>query len=63
MFRYTEKLLVSSAFRADEHSVTVDGLSTQVLGDHLVRVLAWYDNEWGYSCRIANLADCIARTL
>ncbi|HEX6543842.1 MAG TPA: type I glyceraldehyde-3-phosphate dehydrogenase [Ktedonobacterales bacterium] len=60
---YTEEPLVSSDFRGDDHSAIVDGLSTQTLGDHLVKVLAWYDNEWGYSCRIADLTDFIARQL
>jgi glyceraldehyde 3-phosphate dehydrogenase len=60
---YTEEPLVSSDFRGDEHSAIVDGLSTQALGDHLVKVLAWYDNEWGYSCRIADVTHFIARKL
>jgi glyceraldehyde 3-phosphate dehydrogenase len=60
---YTEEPLVSSDFRGDEHSAIVDGLSTQALGDHLVKVLAWYDNEWGYSCRIADLTHFIAERL
>ena len=60
---YTEEPLVSSDFRGDDYSAIVDGLSTQALGDHLVKVLAWYDNEWGYSCRIADLTDFIARRL
>jgi glyceraldehyde 3-phosphate dehydrogenase len=38
----------------------VDGLSTMVIGDDLVKVVAWYDNEWGYSCRVADLAAFIA---
>jgi len=60
---YTDEPLVSSDFRGDDHSAIVDGLSTQALGDHLVKVLAWYDNEWGYSCRIADLAQFIAQRL
>jgi glyceraldehyde 3-phosphate dehydrogenase (phosphorylating) len=60
---YTEEPLVSSDFRGDEHSAIVDGLSTQALGNHLVKVLAWYDNEWGYSCRIADLTAFIAERL
>jgi glyceraldehyde 3-phosphate dehydrogenase len=43
-------------FKGDDHSSIVDGLSTMVTGDHLVKVVAWYDNEWGYSCRVADLA-------
>lgn len=51
---YTEEPLVSSDFRGDPHSAVLDGLSTMVVGD-LVKVLAWYDNEWGYACRVADL--------
>jgi glyceraldehyde 3-phosphate dehydrogenase len=58
---YTEEPLVSSDFRGDPHSSIVDGLSTMVLGGNMVKVLAWYDNEWGYSCRVADLADFIAQ--
>ncbi len=49
---YTEEPLVSSDFIHDPHSATIDGLSTMVAGK-LVKVLAWYDNEWGYSNRLA----------
>jgi glyceraldehyde 3-phosphate dehydrogenase len=58
---YTEEPLVSSDFRGDAHSSIVDGLSTMVLGGSMVKVLAWYDNEWGYSCRVADLTDFIAQ--
>ncbi len=57
---YTEEPLVSSDLRADPHSAIVDGLSTMVMGSTMVRVLAWYDNEWGYSCRVADLAAFVA---
>ncbi|GBC93805.1 Glyceraldehyde-3-phosphate dehydrogenase [bacterium HR15] len=52
--------LVSSDFQGDERSAIVDLPSTMVLGDRFVKVLAWYDNEWGYSCRVADLAKYIA---
>jgi glyceraldehyde 3-phosphate dehydrogenase len=52
---YTEEPLVSIDFNGDSRSAIVDGDSTLVLGDHSVKVLAWYDNEWGYSCRIVDL--------
>ncbi len=52
--------LVSSDFRGDERSAIVDLPSTIVLGDRFAKVLAWYDNEWGYSCRVADLARYIA---
>lgn len=57
---YTEEPLVSSDFRGDTHSSIVDGLTTQVLGNNMVKVVAWYDNEWGYSCRVSDLAAFIA---
>lgn len=57
---YTEEPLVSSDFRGDAHSSIIDGLATMVMANNMVRVLAWYDNEWGYSCRIADLAAYVA---
>lgn len=56
---YTEEPLVSSDFRMDPRSSIVDGQSTMVLGDRLVKVLAWYDNEWAYACRIGELVALI----
>ena len=56
---YTDEPLVSSDFRGDPHSSIVDGLSTMVIGGNMVKVLAWYDNEWGYSSRVADLAHFI----
>jgi glyceraldehyde 3-phosphate dehydrogenase len=53
---YTEEPLVSMDFKGDDHSSIVDGASTMVTGDRLLKVIAWYDNEWGYSCRVADLA-------
>ena len=58
---YTEEPLVSTDFRGDPHSSIIDGLSTMVSGGNMVKVIAWYDNEWGYSCRIADLANFIAQ--
>jgi len=58
---YTEEPLVSSDFRGDSHSAIIDGATTMALGGNLVKVLAWYDNEWGYSCRVADLANFIAQ--
>jgi len=57
---YTEEPLVSTDFRGDSHSSIVDGLSTMVLGGKMVKVIAWYDNEWGYSCRVRDLVKYIA---
>jgi glyceraldehyde 3-phosphate dehydrogenase len=56
---YTDLELVSSDFRQDSHSAIVDGNSTMVTGDTLAKVVAWYDNEWGYSCRVADLTALI----
>ncbi|MFT4036604.1 MAG: type I glyceraldehyde-3-phosphate dehydrogenase [Thermomicrobiales bacterium] len=56
---YTEEPLVSSDFREDDRSSIVDGQSTMVMEDRLVKVLAWYDNEWGYSCRLADLVALV----
>jgi glyceraldehyde 3-phosphate dehydrogenase len=56
---YTDEPLVSSDFRQDSRSSIVDGLSTMVIGDTLVKVIAWYDNEWGYSCRVADLVALV----
>ncbi len=58
---YTEEPLVSSDFRGDTHSSIIDGLTTQVLGKNFVKVVSWYDNEWGYSCRVSDLAAFIAQ--
>ncbi len=57
---YTDEPLVSTDFRGDPHSSIIDGLSTMVVGGNMVKVVAWYDNEWGYSSRIADLTHFIA---
>ncbi|TMC95172.1 MAG: type I glyceraldehyde-3-phosphate dehydrogenase [Chloroflexi bacterium] len=57
----TEEPLVSMDFRGDPRSSIIDGLSTMVTGGNMVKVIAWYDNEWGYSCRCADLANFIAQ--
>jgi len=57
---YTEEPLVSTDFRGDDHSSIIDGLSTMVVGTTMVKVVAWYDNEWGYSCRVADLVHFLA---
>ncbi len=58
---YTDEPLVSSDFRGDTRSSIIDGLTTQVLGGNMVKVVAWYDNEWGYSCRVSDLAAFLAK--
>lgn len=58
---YCDKPLVSSDFRGHPASSIVDALSTVVLQGRMAKVLAWYDNEWGYSCRVADLAAYMVR--
>lgn len=58
---YTEEPVVSTDFRGDPHSSIVDGQETMTLGDNMVKVLAWYDNEWGYSNRLVGLTALVAR--
>jgi glyceraldehyde 3-phosphate dehydrogenase len=60
---YTEEPLVSMDFKGDPHSSIIDAASTMVAGENLLKVIAWYDNEWGYSCRVADLASFIAARL
>ncbi len=57
----TDEPLVSMDLKGDAHSSTVDSLITNVVGGDLVKVAAWYDNEWGYSCRTSDLCSFIAR--
>ncbi len=56
---YSDEELVSSDYRGDSRSATIDGQSTMVTGDTLVKVVAWYDNEWGYACRVADLTALV----
>ncbi len=58
---YSDEPLVSSDFRGNSASSIVDGLSTVVLEEKMAKVLSWYDNEWGYSCRVADLAILMAQ--
>jgi len=60
---YTEEPLVSTDFIGSHYSSTFDALSTQVIGGNLVKVVIWYDNEWGYSSRLADLAAYVAENL
>lgn len=55
----TDEPLVSRDFNGNDKSATVDALSTKVIGDNLVTVFAWYDNEWAYSCRLVDLVEYI----
>ncbi|WP_092469638.1 type I glyceraldehyde-3-phosphate dehydrogenase [Desulfotruncus arcticus] len=57
---FSDEPLVSRDYYGDSRSSIVDGLSTMVMGGKLVKVMAWYDNEWGYSCRVVDLAEYLA---
>ncbi len=58
---YTDLELVSSDFRGTDCSSTIDGSLTMVMGGDMVKVIAWYDNEWGYSQRVVDLAEIVAK--
>ncbi|WP_197648420.1 type I glyceraldehyde-3-phosphate dehydrogenase [Sulfobacillus thermosulfidooxidans] len=60
ILQFTDKPLVSSDFKGNPHSSIVDGLETMVVGDHMAKVLAWYDNEWGYANRLVELTELVA---
>ena len=57
---YEEEELVSSDYRGDARSAIVDAKLTRVLGGQFIKVVAWYDNEWGYSCRLRDLIGRVA---
>ncbi|PGY10027.1 glyceraldehyde-3-phosphate dehydrogenase [Bacillus sp. AFS031507] len=59
----TMEPLVSVDFNTNEHSAIIDGLSTMVMGTRKVKVLAWYDNEWGYSSRVVDLTMYVAEEI
>jgi glyceraldehyde 3-phosphate dehydrogenase len=61
LLEYCEEPLVSTDFKANPASSIFDAPSTMVIAGNMVKVLAWYDNEWGYSCRLADLATYIAK--
>ena len=61
ILQYETEELVSSDFKGSPYSAIFDAPSTMVVGDNLVKVLAWYDNEWGYSCRVADLCDYLVK--
>ncbi|AUZ27421.1 glyceraldehyde-3-phosphate dehydrogenase [Bacillus cabrialesii] len=57
---YSDEPLVSADYNTNPHSAVIDGLTTMVMEDRKVKVLAWYDNEWGYSCRVVDLIRHVA---
>ncbi|SYX87201.1 type I glyceraldehyde-3-phosphate dehydrogenase [Paenibacillus alvei] len=61
ILNYSEEPLVSSDFNGDPASSTIDALTTMVIGGNMVKVVSWYDNEWGYSNRVVDLAAFIAK--
>jgi glyceraldehyde 3-phosphate dehydrogenase len=60
ILEYCEEPIVSSDIIQDSHSAIFDSLCTRVIGGKLVKVIAWYDNEWGYSCRVVDLIGKLA---
>ena len=59
ILQYSEEPLVSSDIIGNGHSSIFDAGGTEVLGDRLVKVVAWYDNEWGYSSRVVDLIELL----
>ena len=59
ILEYSDEPLVSSDFKGNSHSCIIDGLSTMVMQGRMVKVMGWYDNEWGYSCPTADLCALI----
>ncbi|HSQ88212.1 type I glyceraldehyde-3-phosphate dehydrogenase [Romboutsia sp.] len=60
---YSEKPLVSIDYKQDSRSSIIDGLSTMVLDNNMVKVVSWYDNEWGYSTRTVDLVNYVVRNM
>ncbi|AHD04124.1 glyceraldehyde-3-phosphate dehydrogenase Gap [Paenibacillus larvae subsp. larvae DSM 25430] len=60
IMNYSEEPLVSKDYNGDPASSTIDSLSTMVVGDNLLKVVSWFDNEWGYSNRVVDLVNYIA---
>jgi glyceraldehyde 3-phosphate dehydrogenase len=60
---YVEEPLVSIDFKGNPASSSVDAEFCQAIGGNMVKVVTWYDNEWGYSCRTADLAELMASKL
>ena len=60
---YTEEPLVSSDLKGNTHSSIFSALDTLMIGGNMVKVVSWYDNEWGYSCRLADITAYVAERL
>jgi glyceraldehyde 3-phosphate dehydrogenase len=63
ILEYTEDPIVSTDIIGNPHSSIFDAAGTQVLGGNLVRVMSWYDNEWGYSNRVVDLIERLAQVM
>lgn len=63
IMKYSEDPLVSIDYATTDYSAIIDGLSTIVMDNNKVKVLAWYDNEWGYSARVVDLAKYVGKTV
>ncbi len=63
ILEYSEEPLVSIDLKGNPHSSIFSALETLVLGGNFIKVVSWYDNEWGYSCRVADLTEYIAKSL
>ena len=61
ILEFCQEELVSMDFKGNPHSSIIDGPGTMVIGGSMVKILAWYDNEWGYSCRLGDLAVYLAK--
>jgi len=61
IMEYTEEPLVSQDLKGNSHSTIVSALDTLLVGGNMVKVISWYDNEWGYSCRVADLSAFLAK--
>jgi len=60
---FTMEPLVSSDFKGSSLSGVIDGLTTNVVDGVFIKILSWYDNEWGYSCRVADLANYLRKKI
>merc|ERR1712070_372697 len=59
----TDEPLVSIDFRCSDVSTTIDSALTMVMGDDLLKVVSWYDNEWGYTQRVVDLSEIVAKSM
>ena len=59
----SDEPLVSTDFRGDARSSIIDSALTQSMGGTFVKIVTWYDNEWGYSCRVADLVSYVGARL